>query len=144
MGVLPAELSWNGGDRVRLPSSEVPEAMDIRIQVDPETEPELYDRLRGASQTLEEIVGPRAARFVKAVEWSSSTEPGQYGTKQAVRLKMTDRLSGTVEDSFQPIELRSPQHMRTRLRDVWANFLRQLSHEQMDRMEQWVTADEGD
>ncbi len=118
--------------------------MDVKIQVDPETEPELYDRLLNASQALEEIVGPRAARFVNAVEWSLSTVPGRFGAKQAIRLKMTDRLTGTVEESFQPVELRSPQHMRTRLREVWAKFLQQLSHEQIDRIEQWVTTAEED
>jgi hypothetical protein len=118
--------------------------MDIKIQVNPETEPDLYGRLRSASRTLEEIVGPRAARFVNDVEWSALTEPGQYGAKQSVRLKMIDRFSGTVEESFQPVELPSPQHLRTRLRGVWDKFLQQLSHEQMDRIEQWVATAEGD
>jgi hypothetical protein len=118
--------------------------MEVTIQVDPEKEPELYDRLRGASETLEEIVGPRAARFVTAVEWSPFKDSGPFGPRQAVRLKMTDRLSGTVEELFQPVELRSPDYLKTRLREVWGRFLRQLSHEQMDRIDQLASTLERD
>ena len=117
--------------------------MDVAIQVDPEKEPELYDRLRSASEALEDIVGPRAARFVSGVEWSRLTDSGPFGPRQAIRLKMTDRLSGTVQESFQPVELRSPAYMRTRLREVWTKFLRQLSDEQMDRIDQMVSSLEG-
>jgi hypothetical protein len=118
--------------------------MDVTIQVDPENEPELYDRLRGASEALEEIVGPRAVRFVSAVDWSPYTDSGPFGPRQAIRLTMTDRLSGSVEELFQPVELRSPGYMRTRLRKAWSRFLRQLSHEQMDRIDQSVNALERD
>ncbi len=107
----------------------------LDIQVDPEAEPQLYDQLRHASEALDEIVGPCAARFVTAVEWSPLTDSGPLGPKKAVRLKMTDRLSGTVEESFQPVELRSPDYMKSRLREVWRRFLRQLSDEQMDRID---------
>lgn len=118
--------------------------MDVTIQVDPEKEPELYDRLRSASEALEEIVGPRAARFVGAVDWSPYTDSGPFGPRQAIRLKLTDRLSGTVEEMFQPVELRSPGYMRTRLRKAWSRFLRQLSHQQMDRIDQFASALERD
>lgn len=118
--------------------------MPVDIQVDPESEPALYDRLRNASKTLEEIVGPRAARLVTAVEWYPFLESSPSGPRQSIRLKMTDRLSGTVEESFQPVELRSPGYMRTRLRDVWTRFLRQLFGEQMDRIDHLVTTLERD
>lgn len=118
--------------------------MPVDIRVDPEADPALYDRLRTASMTLREIVGPRAARFITAVEWSLIPDSGLSAGRQAIRLKMTDRFSGTVEESFQPVELRSPGYMTTRLRDVWTRFLRQLSDEQMDRIDHMVTTLEGD
>ncbi len=118
--------------------------MDIKIQIDPEREPALYDRLRSASKTLEEIVGPQAARFVKEVEWSEFEDSGPLGPKHAVRLKMIDPFAGTKEETFQPVELRSPGYMKTRLREVWGEFLRQLSDEQMERIDHMVNALEGD
>jgi len=114
--------------------------MEIKIQVDPEKEPELYERLRKALKILEEIMGPRADRFVSAVEWSQVKDSSPLGSEEAIRLKMTDCLSGSKEEIFQPVELRSPGHMRSRLRDVWSDFLRQLSHEQMERLEASVAA----
>jgi hypothetical protein len=110
--------------------------MEVKIQVDPENEPELYDRLLQASKTLEEVMGPRAARFVTEVEWSQLTDSGRLGPRNAIRLKMTDPLSGTKETLFQPVELRSPGYMKTRLREVWSEFLRQLSDERMDRIDE--------
>jgi hypothetical protein len=118
--------------------------MEVTIQVDPVKEPELYERLCHASKILEETMGPRAARFVTAVEWSRPTDSGPSGSKNAIRLKMTDRLSGAVDESFQPAELRSPGFMKTQLREVWGRFLRQLSDEQMDRLDEMVSTLERD
>jgi hypothetical protein len=118
--------------------------VDITIQVDPEKEPALYERLCHATRILEEIMGPRAARFVTTVEWSPLTGSWPVGPKDAIRLKMTDRLSGTVEELFQPFELRSPDYMKTRLREVWGRFLRQLSDRQVDRLDEMVQALERD
>jgi hypothetical protein len=109
--------------------------MEIKIEVDPEKEPDLYERLLNASKILAEIVGPRADQFVTTVAWSQAKDSGPLGPKEAIRLKMTDLFSGTKEEMFQPVELRSPGHMRSRLRDVWGDFLRQLSDEQRLRLD---------
>jgi hypothetical protein len=114
--------------------------MEIKIEVDPEKEPDLYERLLKATKILEEIVTPRAVRFVTTIEWSQAKDSGPMGAKEAIRLKMTDLFSGSTEEIFQAVELRSPDHMRSRLRDVWRDFLRQLSHEQTDRLEASVAA----
>jgi len=114
--------------------------MEIKIEVDPEKEPDLYERLRNVSKILQEIVRPRATRFVTTIEWSQFEDSGPGGPREAIRLTMTDLYSGSKEAIFQPVELRSPDHMRSRLREVWGDFLEQLSDEQMDRLDASVDA----
>jgi hypothetical protein len=118
--------------------------MNVTIQADPEKEPELYEQLCRASKLLEEIMGPRAARFVTAVEWSRLEGFWPAGTKDAIRLKLTDHLSGTVEEMFRPFELKSAGYMKMRLREVWGRFLRELSDKQVDRLDEMVQALERD
>jgi len=132
--------------------------MENKIHIDPEEEPQLYDRvsnasetladisdaeISGAEKTLAEIVGPRGARFVRA-EWSLVEGSGPSGPKRMVRLRLTDPFSGTKEETFQPAELRNQNLMRTRLLQVWSEFLQQLSHKQMDRLHETVRTLEGD
>jgi hypothetical protein len=110
--------------------------MDILIDIDPEKEPELYDRVRAASKILtEEIIRPRAVEFVKSIEWSPVELAGPLQSKRAVRLTLVDCYSGSKEGAFQPVELRSPAHVKSRLRVLWGDFLQQLSDEQMDRLD---------
>jgi hypothetical protein len=132
--------------------------MENKIQIDPGEEPHLYDRVSTASATLAEIsdsdisgaektfgelVGARGARFVQA-EWSQVEVPGPSGPRRMVRLILTDPFSGTKEETFQPAELRNQNLMRTRLLQVWSEFLQELSHKQMDRVHEVVKTLEGD
>jgi hypothetical protein len=119
--------------------------MEIKIQIDPEKEPELYELVCHASRILGEVMGPRAARFVTEVQWSQLPDFGPLGVPtHVIRLKMTDPLSGIVEEWFQLVELRSPGFMKTRLLEVWRKFLRQLSDERMDSLDAVADALEGD
>jgi hypothetical protein len=132
--------------------------MENKIQIDPREEPHLYDRvstasetlteisdadISGAEKTLDDIVGTRATRFVQA-EWSRVEVPSPSGPKHMVLLKLTDPFSMTIEEYFQPTELRTQDHMKTRLLHVWREFLQQLSHKQMDRLHETVSTLEGD
>ena len=114
--------------------------MEIKVDLDPQKEPDLYERLRNASKILEEIMGPQSDRFVSMVEWSQFEDSVPFGPRQTIRLTMTDLFSGCKVETFQPVELRSPGHMRSRLREVWGDFLRQLSHEQRVRLEESIAA----
>jgi hypothetical protein len=134
-------------------------SMENKIHIDPEEEPRLYDRMSNASQTLadisdaeisgaektlDEIVGPRGARFVRA-EWSLVQVSGPSGPRRMALLRLTDPLfSETREETFQPVELRNPALMKTRLLHVWREFLQHLSHKQMDRLHETVRTLEGD
>jgi hypothetical protein len=118
--------------------------MDNKISIDPEEEPELYERLCHASRILEEVMGPGASRFVTEVEWSQLTDSGPLGPRKVIRLKMTDPVGGVKETLFQPVELRSPGYMKTRLREVWSEFLRQLFDERMERVDELMTTLERD
>ncbi len=133
--------------------------MENKIQIDPREDPHLFNRvatasetlaeisdseISGAEKTLDEIVGARGARFVQA-EWSQVEVPLPSGPRRMVRLRLTDPLfSETKEEVFEPVELRNPNLMRTRLIQVWSEFLRELSHKQMDRVHEMVTTLEGD
>jgi hypothetical protein len=133
--------------------------METRIQVDPDEDPNLHRRLSQAAETLEgiseaelseaektfrEIVGPRATRFVRA-KWSQVEDQGSFGPKHMVLLRLTDPLSEiAAEEKFEPVELKSPPLMKTRLIHVWREFLQKLSHKQMDRLHETVKTLEGD
>ncbi len=132
--------------------------MENKIQIDPREEPHLYDRvstasetlaeisdseISGAEKTLGEIVGARGARFVQA-EWSQVEVPGPSGPRRMVRLRLTDPFSETKEETFQPLELRNQNLMKTRLLQAWSEFLQDLSHKQMDRVHELVETLEGD
>lgn len=134
--------------------------MDIKIQIDPEKDPELHERLCEASQILEEIMGPGAARFVREVKWSQferpSPAPGpefiemlanpdymfrmrkSRPLKGIILLELTDPLSGTESTVFEPGELKSPRYMEARLRELWGDFLQQLFDERMERVDQLI------
>jgi hypothetical protein len=115
--------------------------MEIKIEVDPEKEPDLYERVRKASKILtEEIIRPRAAQFVRTIEWSLVENFGPVASKKAVRLTVIDCYSGSKEEIFQPVELKSTDQMKSRLRQVWGDFLEQLSDEQMDRLDASIAA----
>ena len=112
--------------------------MDILIDIDPEKEPELYDRVRAASKILtEEIIRPRAVQFVNSITWSPVDLASPFGSKRAVRLTLVDCYSGSKEGTFQPVELRSSAHVTSLLRALVHGEIsrQQLSDEQMDRLD---------
>jgi hypothetical protein len=88
--------------------------------------------VRQATKRLEEVLGPSAA--LVSAEWDQTLD--ERGRIRYV-LKISD-FSGEVSATFAAEELESPRQVRSRLLDLWGDFLQVRSDTQVKRLQELV------
>jgi len=100
--------------------------MNLTISPEIAGDPDLEERVRRASDLLEEQLGP-SSRQVRAAWAKSADDRG----RAVLSLTLSD-VGGTVGYPFNPDELLHEAHLRLRFRRLWGDFLQVRSHTQLD------------
>ena len=81
-----------------------------------------------ATSSLEDVLGP-SAELVTA-EWDRSED---VRGRSLVLLRLSD-FTGSATATFEPWELESATHMRSRLHRLWGDLLQVRSHQQLQEL----------
>src|SRR5262245_57979456 len=87
-----------------------------------------YLLLEQATKTLEKIVNPALGLF--SAKWDRSEDERGHSSYSL-------KLSGdpeVVSATFTPDELQDPNHMRSRLRDLWGDLLQEESNRRVKKL----------
>jgi hypothetical protein len=88
--------------------------------------------LEQATKSLEKVVGPSAE--LVSVQW----DRGQDERGDTIYRLTISNCTEEVSAAFTPDELRHPSHVRSRLLDLWGDFLQVLSNTQVKKLQQLV------
>ncbi len=92
--------------------------------------------LEQATKSLEKIVNPSLGLF------SAKWDRGEDERGHTVYSLMISDDSEEVSTTFTPDELRHPNHMRSRLRDLWDDLLQVQSNKRVKKLLQYLAEGE--
>ena len=88
--------------------------------------------LQQATQRLEEVIGQTVTEV--SAQWSQGQD--KHG-RRIYTLTLSDAAQ-QMSATFSLDELRSPRQLRSRLLDLWGDFLRAVSDAQMKKIQQMI------
>lgn len=103
--------------------------MSLSISGAIDSDPILGPRVRRASQSLEEIIGPTAKSVTGG--WRLASDANNH---QLVVLDLTDATGAHVETRFTPDELAHQGRTVARLYKIWGDLLQDRSHQQLNQI----------